>query len=67
MRILVEQRLGGEDLPVLAVAARGHLLVDPGLLDRMERAVLGQPFERGDFDVLRLLRPCARTSAPPRP
>ena len=49
LRVFVEQRLGGHDLPVLAEAALRHLLVDPGLLQRMQLAVLGQPFERGDL------------------
>src|SRR5687767_14836727 len=40
--ILVEQRHGLHDLAGLAVPALGHVVVDPGLLDRMERAVLGQ-------------------------
>ena len=49
MRILVQQRLGGHDLPVLAEAALRHLLVNPGLLQRVQLAVLGQSFERGDL------------------
>src|SRR5258708_1450358 len=39
IRILVEQRLRRHDLPVLTEAARRHLLVNPRLLDGMERAV----------------------------
>ncbi len=46
---LVEQRLGGEDLPVLAEPALRHLFVDPRLLQRMELAVLCQALERRDL------------------
>ena len=61
IRRLVEQRLGGEDLAVLAEAARRHLLVDPRLLNRMELAVLRESFERGDLGALHLRhRPDAR-------
>src|SRR5262245_37792417 len=49
MRSLVEERLGGHDLTVLAEAAGGDLLVDPRLLQRMELAVVAQPLERGDL------------------
>src|SRR5206468_334590 len=49
MRVLVEQRLGRHDLAVLAEAALGDLLVDPRLLERVELAVFGEPFKRGDF------------------
>src|SRR5690606_17315300 len=49
VRIPVEQRLRGHDLAVLAVAALRHLLVDPRLLQGMQRAVLRQPFERRDL------------------
>ncbi len=61
VRVLVEQRLGGEDLPVLAEAALRHLLVDPRLLHRMQPAVLRQAFERRDLGALHLRhRPDAR-------
>ena len=49
IRILVQQRLGRHDLPVLAEAALRDLLVNPGLLQGVQRAVLGQSFERGDL------------------
>jgi len=52
LRVAVEEDLRGQDLPVLTEAALRDLLVDPGLLDRMEHAVLGQPFERGDLGAL---------------
>ena len=41
--ILVEQRLGGHDLPVLAKAALRDLFVDPGLLQRVQLTVLASP------------------------
>jgi hypothetical protein len=50
--VRVEQRLRREHLPVLAVAALRDLLVDPRLLDGMERAVGRKPFERRDLDAL---------------
>src|SRR4029450_1058193 len=45
----IEQRLGGEHLSVLAEAARGHLLGDPRLLDRMQLVVGGETRERRDL------------------
>ena len=61
VRVAIEQRLRGQDLPVLAEAALRHLLVDPGLLHRVQLAVLRQPFERGDLGALhRGHRPDAR-------
>ena len=53
IRIPVQQHLGGHDLPVLAEAALRNLLVNPGLLHGMQRAVLGQSFERGDLALVR--------------
>src|SRR6476660_4906417 len=49
MRVLVEHRLGRHDLAVLAEAALRHLLVNPRLLQRMQRAVLRQAFQGGDL------------------
>jgi hypothetical protein len=49
VRVAIEQRLGSDDLAVLAEAALRHLLVDPRLLDRMQPSVRRQPFERGDL------------------
>ncbi len=46
---LVQQRLGGHDLAVLAKAALRHLFVDPGLLQRVEFPPFGESFERSDF------------------
>ena len=43
IRILVQQRFGGHDLPVLTEPALWHLLLNPSLLDRMQFAVRGQP------------------------
>src|SRR5436309_1235733 len=44
IRVPVEQRLRRHDLPVLTEAARGHLLVDPRLLNGMERTVRREAF-----------------------
>ena len=52
MGVLVEERLGGEDLAVLAEAALWDLLVDPRHLQRVELAALCQPFEGGDLGAL---------------
>ena len=49
VRIPVEQRFRGHDLAVLAIAALRHLLIDPGLLQRIELAVVRKTFERGDL------------------
>ena len=49
IRSPVEQRLGRHDLPVLAEAALGNLLLDPGLLYRMKLAVLRESFKRRDL------------------
>jgi hypothetical protein len=48
-RVLVQERLRSEDLPVLAESALRHLLVDPCLLNRMELTVLREPLERRDL------------------
>ena len=48
IRIAIEQRLRRHHLAALAESARGNLLVDPRLLDRMEPAVLREPFESRD-------------------
>src|SRR5678815_451223 len=63
IRIPVEQRLRRHDLPVLAEAALWNLLFDPGLLYRMELAVLCEPFQRRD---LSLHRRCRRDARPGR-
>ena len=49
MRIFVQHRLGRHDLTVLAESARGRLLIDPGLLQRVQFAIGREPFQRGDF------------------
>ncbi len=46
---LVQQRLGGHDLPVLAEAALRDLFVDPGLLQWMKFTPFANSFERGYF------------------
>src|SRR5690606_10583059 len=47
--IPIEQRPGRQDLAALAIAALGHLLVDPGLLQGIELAVPREAFERRDL------------------
>ena len=49
VRVGVEQGDGGHDLAGLAVAALRDLLVDPGLLDRMQAVVPGDALDRGDL------------------
>ena len=49
MRILVQHGLRRHDLSVLTESALRDLLIDPGLLQRVQLAVRGEPFERGDF------------------
>jgi hypothetical protein len=51
MRILVQQCLRRHDLSVLTESALGDLLINPGLLQRVQPAVRGKPFERGDFTL----------------
>src|SRR5262245_41883710 len=48
MRVPIEQRLGGEDLTVLAEAALRYLFVDPGLLNGVKLAIGREPLERRD-------------------
>src|SRR5690606_29204181 len=62
VRLALEQRDRAHDLPGLTVAALRDVLVDPGLLDLMQRAVLrGDAFDRRDLDTLeRLHRKLAR-------
>src|SRR6516165_9536986 len=43
-----KQRHGRHHHSALAIAALRHIEVEPGLLDRMELAVLRQRFDRGD-------------------
>lgn len=45
----------GHDHAVQAIAALSSLGIEEGLLDRMELAVFGQPFQRGDFPTLKAL------------
>src|SRR5579864_9630412 len=49
MRILVEHDLRCEDLPVLTESTLRDLLINPGLLQRMQLPVRRQPFECDDF------------------
>ena len=68
MWILVEQRLGREDLPVLAEAARRHLLVDPRLLDRVQSVRSStSPSSVVISTFCHLGHRVARRSGPPRP
>ena len=49
LRILIEERLGGQDDAVQAEAALRGLLVDERLLDRMRLLDGAEPFERRDL------------------
>ncbi len=60
MRRLAEQDLGIQDLAVLAEAALGHLLIDPGLLQRVQFTGGRQAFESGDLALHRRNRHDAR-------
>src|ERR1700680_4540610 len=51
MRILIQQRLGRHDLPVLTKAALRNLLINPCLLQRVELTFFGDSFERGDLTL----------------
>src|SRR5882724_2858826 len=51
MRILVQKYLRGHDLSVLTESALRDLLVDPGLLQRVQSAVRRKPVEGGDFTL----------------
>src|SRR5207237_1522715 len=48
VRVLVEERHGLHDLASLAVATLRHVVVDPGLLHRVQRAALGQTVDGRD-------------------
>src|SRR5581483_2631248 len=52
VRVLVEERHGLHDLARLAVAALGHVVVDPGLLHGVQLVALGQPLDRGHAPAL---------------
>src|ERR1041385_3599485 len=52
VRVLVEERHGLHDLASLAVATLRHVVVDPGLLHRVQRAALGQTVDGRDFLAL---------------
>src|SRR5215472_141693 len=48
-RLLLEQRSRRHDHAALAIAALRHVEVEPGLLHRMQLAVLRQSLDRGDL------------------
>src|SRR5437764_2500039 len=48
VRVLVEERHGLHDLASLAVATLRHVIVDPGLLDRVQLVALGQAIDGRD-------------------
>src|SRR5688500_9456694 len=52
VRIAVQERHGLHDLAGLAVTAPGHVVVDPGLLDGVQLATLGQAVDRRDVLAL---------------
>ena len=52
VRVLVQQGHGLHDLAGLAVPALGHVVVDPGLLDRVQLVTLGQTIDRRDVLAL---------------
>src|SRR5713226_2665515 len=49
LRLLLEKRSHRHDHSGLAISALRNIVVDPGLLDLVQRAVGGQPFDRGDL------------------
>src|SRR5260221_3932231 len=49
LRLLLEKRRHRHDHSGLAISALRNVVVDPGLLDVVQRAVGGQPFDRGDL------------------
>src|SRR3984957_425018 len=51
LRVGLEQRGGGHDLPRLAVAALRHVVLQPGGLHGMAESVGGQAFDRGDLRI----------------
>src|SRR5581483_9491636 len=52
VRVLVEERHGLHDLASLAVATLRHVVVDPGLLHRVQRPALGQTVDGRDVLAL---------------
>jgi hypothetical protein len=48
MRVLPQQRHGGEDLSALAVAALRNLVIDPGLLHCMQPGALCEALDGDD-------------------
>src|SRR5690554_751475 len=46
-RIVVQQVRCGHDLARLAVTTLGNALINPGLLQRVQLAIFGQPFDGG--------------------
>src|SRR5213594_1627304 len=53
LRLVLQQRRHGHDHPGLAVAALGHVVVDPGLLDLVQDAAGREALDRGDLLALR--------------
>ena len=49
LRFLLEKRSHRHDHSGLAISALRNVIVDPGLLNFVQRAVSGQPFDRGDL------------------
>src|SRR5258707_10472783 len=49
LRLLLEKRRHRHDHSGLAISALRNVVVDPGLLDFVQGAVGGQPFDRGDL------------------
>src|SRR5258708_4658895 len=49
LRLLLEKRSHRHDHSGLAISALRNVVVDPGLLDFVQRAVGGQTFDRGDL------------------
>src|ERR1041385_6187168 len=52
VRVLVEERHGLHDLASLAVATLRHVIVDPGLLHRVQVTAGGEALNRGDLVAL---------------
>src|SRR6185295_10726059 len=49
LRLLLEKGRDRHDHPALAIAALRHVVGDPGLLHLVQRAIAGEPLDRGDL------------------
>src|SRR6516164_2507426 len=49
LRLVFQQRRNRHDHPALAIPSVRHVMLDPGFLHLVQRAVLREPFDRGDL------------------